>query len=118
MKEADGLILVDADADQSVFLPSKLVDYLGAGRPIFGVTPPGTSANLLRTLGDHQVSPRDPEAIGRELEVFLANGAAARRDQRILAQFDARQIAHAFGGIMERVSHARRRGRSAAGVES
>jgi glycosyltransferase involved in cell wall biosynthesis len=108
MKEADGLILVDADADQSVFLPSKLVDYLGADRPIFGVTPPGTSANLLRSLGDRQVSPRDPGTIARELEVFLSEEASRPRDPGILAQFDARKIAHEFGQIMERVSQPRR----------
>lgn len=104
MKEADGLILIDADADRSVFLPSKLVDYLGAGRPIFGVTPLGTSANLLRSLGYRQVSPRDPETIARELELFLAEDAPRTRDSGILAQFDARKIAHEFGQIIERVS--------------
>jgi glycosyltransferase involved in cell wall biosynthesis len=109
MKEADGLILLDADADQSVFLPSKLVDYLGAGRPIFGVTPPGTSATLLRSLGDRQVSPRDPETIAREFEAFLAADAPRTRDPGILAQFDARKIADEFGRIMERVSQSRRR---------
>jgi hypothetical protein len=109
MKEADGLILVDADADQSVFLPSKLVDYLGAGRPIFGVTPQGTSANLLRSLGYRQVSPRDPETIARELDLFLADAAPATTDPRILAQFDAREIAHELGRILERVSSSSRR---------
>lgn len=104
MKEADGLILVDADADQSVFLPSKLVDYLGAGRPIFGVTPQGTSANLLRSLGYRQVSPRDPETIARELELFLADEAPRATDPLILAQFDAREIAHELGRIIDRVS--------------
>jgi hypothetical protein len=110
MKEADGLILLDADADQSVFLPSKLVDYLGAERPIFGVTPPGTSATLLRSLGDRQVSPRDPATIARELEAFLADEAPRSRDAAILARFDARKIAHEFGSIMERVaqSHGRK----------
>jgi hypothetical protein len=108
MKEADGLLLVDADADQSPFLPSKLVDYLGAARPIFGVTPPGTSANLLHSLGDRQVSPRDPESVARELELFLSETAPRTRDPGILAQFDARQIARELGQIMERVSHAHR----------
>ena len=109
MKAADGLILLDADAEQSVFLPSKLVDYLGAGRPIFGVTPPGTSAKLLRSLGDRQVSPRDPETIARELEVFLADDRPRARDAGILAQFDAQKIAHEFGELMERVSQSHRR---------
>jgi glycosyltransferase involved in cell wall biosynthesis len=108
MKEADGLILVDADADRSVFLPSKLVDYLGAGRPIFGVTPPGTSANLLRSLGDRQVSPRDPDTIADELEIFLAEHGPRTRDPGILAQFDARHIAYEFGRIMQRVSESSR----------
>jgi glycosyltransferase involved in cell wall biosynthesis len=111
MKEADGLILLDADADQSVFLPSKLVDYLGAERPIFGVTPPGTSATLLRRAGDHQVSPRDRETIARELEAFLAADTPRTRDLGVLANFDARRIADEFGRIMEHLARADRRPR-------
>ena len=31
--------MIDAPADDSLFLPSKLVDYLPLGKPILGLTP-------------------------------------------------------------------------------
>ncbi|MFN2598462.1 MAG: hypothetical protein ABR563_14925, partial [Pyrinomonadaceae bacterium] len=47
MSESDGLLIVDAPADVSVFLPSKLIDYLGAARPVFGFTPRGAARALI-----------------------------------------------------------------------
>ncbi|MGH9957752.1 MAG: glycosyltransferase, partial [Pyrinomonadaceae bacterium] len=51
MTSAQGLLVIDAPAEQSVFLPSKLIDYIGAGRPILGITPPGTATRLIAELG-------------------------------------------------------------------
>lgn len=56
MKSADYLLLIDAPTKngiESVFLPSKLVDYLGSGRPIIGITPrSGASARVLKDTGN------------------------------------------------------------------
>ena len=46
MRSADILLIIDVLAEKSPFLPSKLIDYIGANKPIFGVTPPGTSQKL------------------------------------------------------------------------
>ena len=44
---ADVLLVIDAPADDSLFLPSKLIDYLPLGRPILALTPArGASADL------------------------------------------------------------------------
>ncbi|HXJ83790.1 MAG TPA: hypothetical protein VMS64_34530, partial [Candidatus Methylomirabilis sp.] len=51
MDEADGLLVIDAPFEASPFLPSKLVDYLGARKPIVGLTPSGASARLIEQLG-------------------------------------------------------------------
>jgi glycosyltransferase involved in cell wall biosynthesis len=58
--DADVLLLIDAPSDgPSVFLPSKLIDYLPLRKPIFGVTPrEGASAALLRRL-ECPVAPPD-----------------------------------------------------------
>jgi hypothetical protein len=71
MAGADGLIVIDAPADQSVFLPSKLIDYIGADRPIFGVTPPGTAATLIRSLGGPVADPADPAEVAANLQEFI-----------------------------------------------
>lgn len=67
MSESDLLLVLDAPFDTSVFLPSKLIDYIGAGRPILAVTPQGTSAELVSQLGGWTVAPGDPAAIAEKL---------------------------------------------------
>ena len=66
MTKKDVLLLIDAPSNNGVnpFLASKLVDYLGAGRRILGITAEkGTSANILRKYGHHVVSPNDTQGI-------------------------------------------------------
>lgn len=68
MAEAAALLVIDAPAQRSVFLPSKLIDYIGSGRPIVGITPPGASADVIRRIGGWVADPTDTSAIARELE--------------------------------------------------
>lgn len=68
MQQSDLLLVIDAPAKISVFLPSKLVDYIGSGRPILGIVPPGASEKLIRRLGG---STADPSALA-EVDVALA----------------------------------------------
>jgi hypothetical protein len=63
MAASDLLLVIDAPFEISVFLPSKLIDYVGAGRPIFAVTPPGTSAELVSQYGGVAADPSDTENI-------------------------------------------------------
>lgn len=71
--EADLLLLVDAPSEgPSVFLPSKLIDYLSLARPILGITPAqGASADVLHRLGCPQVEPHDVDAIAATLAQLL-----------------------------------------------
>ncbi|WP_424627544.1 glycosyltransferase [Bradyrhizobium sp. SYSU BS000235] len=72
LETADALLLVDAPAAESVFLPSKLIDYLPFDRPIIGITPPdGASADLLRSLGCPTAAPDDVSAIAAVIERLL-----------------------------------------------
>lgn len=78
MQTADLLLSIDAPFETSVFLPSKLVDYIGAGRPILGVTPPGTAARVIRELGGWVAHPENPEEIAAAIKSALAWAAANR----------------------------------------
>jgi hypothetical protein len=69
---ADGLLIIDAPAKRSVFLPSKLIDYIGAARPILALTPQGTAAGIIKELGGWVADPLDLEGMKRELEAFLS----------------------------------------------
>jgi glycosyltransferase involved in cell wall biosynthesis len=70
--EADGLLIIDAPAERSVFLPSKLIDYIGAGRPILGLTPPGAAADLITQLGGWAADPADTAAMREATAAFLS----------------------------------------------
>lgn len=62
---SDVLLIVEAPCDEGIFLPSKLVDYIQAARPILSVSPAeGTVRDLLTTKGGGLcVDACSPEAI-------------------------------------------------------
>lgn len=55
MRAHDALLLIDAPlttTSESVFLPSKLVDYLGSHKPVIAITPErGATARVVRETG-------------------------------------------------------------------
>ncbi|HVF66682.1 MAG TPA: glycosyltransferase [Pyrinomonadaceae bacterium] len=105
---ADGLLVIDAPAERSVFLPSKLVDYVGAARPVLGLTPPGASANLITRLGGWTANPSDASAMRRATEEFLSHLSAARGGRRapwgepsVRARYEARAVADSFESMLD-----------------
>lgn len=72
MSSADGLLVIDAPAEKSVFLPSKLIDYVGAGRPILGLTPPGAAADLIKRLGGRVADPANAANVAETIGEFLS----------------------------------------------
>jgi hypothetical protein len=66
-RDADALLVIEApSAADSVFLPSKLIDYIGVRRPVWGITPAGTGADLIAewTGGTHTCAdPADPATV-------------------------------------------------------
>jgi hypothetical protein len=70
---ADVLLVIDAPSDSpSVFLPSKLVDYLAFNKPILGITPGnGSSADLIHELGCRTVEPMDVEGITSAMAGYI-----------------------------------------------
>ena len=71
MQESDLLLIIDAPAELSPFLPSKLVDYIGANKPIFGITPPGTSQKLIEEMGFLVAHPNNPAEIAEKLLLVM-----------------------------------------------
>lgn len=73
--QADALLVIDAPSvTPSVFLPSKLVDYLAFEKPILGITPLiGSSADLIRKLDCPVVDPNDIEGISANLARMIDN---------------------------------------------
>ena len=80
-QSADLLLLIDAPADTSVFLPSKIVDYFMLKRPILGITPRrGASAEALRGAGCPVIDPEDYDgilaALAESFQQWETSGAA------------------------------------------
>ena len=111
MAAADGLLVVDAPADSSPFLPSKLVDYVGAGRPIAALTPPGAAAELTRRLGGPVADPSDVEACARALRELVglieAAGDAPFGDPDVRAEYDMNRVGERMASVVRELVAAR-----------
>ncbi|HCU07009.1 MAG TPA: hypothetical protein DIC42_05475 [Holosporales bacterium] len=71
MHSADMLLIIDAPTEKSPFLPSKLIDYIGSDKPIFGITPPGTSQKLIEEMGFLVADSRDISDIANKLKKII-----------------------------------------------
>ncbi|MDE0779357.1 MAG: glycosyltransferase [Alphaproteobacteria bacterium] len=68
METCDLLAISDAPMPPpSIFLSSKMIDYMGAYRPIFAITPEGVTQDLVQRTGGWVVDPDDPAAIAAKL---------------------------------------------------
>ena len=110
MKEAEVLILMDAPIiEPNVFLPCKLIDYLGAGRAILGITPlKGPSADLIRNIGGIVVDPRDIKGIANAIRTYVREckeGILFQKrvpDNTLRSAYEVTTVARNFMEILER----------------
>jgi hypothetical protein len=108
MGGSDLLLVLDAPADRSVFLPSKLVDYLGARRPIVALTPEGAAANLVRRARGWHADPSDPAACAASLfealEAVRAGDVAHLPPADVVAEYAAATVARHFNDVLVAVA--------------
>lgn len=98
--EADLLLVIDAQAEESVFFPSKLADYFLLGKPILAVTPSeGSTADLAFEVGFRTAHPGRIDlissAIARQVQLWKAGkpeGLASDATER----FESRHVAKLF----------------------
>ncbi|MBM3317932.1 MAG: hypothetical protein FJY75_08760, partial [Candidatus Eisenbacteria bacterium] len=107
MRRSDLLLTVDARLTQSaesVFLPSKLVDYLGSGTPVLAVTPRrGATARVVAESGGIVCDIEDDEAIEGALERIVDQGPPPPPAPAALAPYEhlevARQLLDVAAGL-------------------
>jgi hypothetical protein len=107
MREADILLVLDAPGPSSMFLPSKLVDYLGAERTIVSVTPEGTAARLTRAANGLHADPEDVAGTAGILADALADVRAGRSRIApgvLVASYAAPVVAARFAELVRRVA--------------
>jgi glycosyltransferase involved in cell wall biosynthesis len=87
MKQSDFLILVEAPSHSpSFYMPSKLIDYLSAQKPIFALSPNGTSSDIVSSAGGIIVSPnQNADEIAQGLHTTISEG----KHSNIMKNFDA-----------------------------
>jgi hypothetical protein len=112
---ADVLLLIDAPSQNSVFLPSKLVDYLMIEKPILGITPTeGAVADILNEIGYPVVEPTDFAAARQTVLSLIAQWrkgslTVSPMHRAVAQRYDVRRIAADFEMIVTSVAQPYRR---------
>ena len=106
MRDADVLLLVDApagDGTPSIFFPSKLADYLGARKPILGVTPTaGASARILRESSNIVVDVHDRDALSDGINESVYQQCDPESNKmRSVDKYDYRSVGARLVSILE-----------------
>jgi hypothetical protein len=79
MSSSDVLLVIDAPAKENLFLTSKLIDYIGARKPILAITPErGPTAELMREMGFDSSELHDVPGIAEKIGEFLAQREKGR----------------------------------------
>ena len=107
MQNFDMLLLFDAPMPPpSIYLPSKLIDYLGAKRPLFAITPEGASADLVRKIGGWNANPNKPSEVASQLSKALKiiERGEFKTNDDIISQYAVQKIGPKLGQIIELVS--------------
>lgn len=103
MRDADALLIIDAPFEHNVFFPSKLVDYLGARRPIIALTPPGTSADIVVAAGGRVIPPLTVESMADGLADAIASlreGVLTGPREEVVARYEANRVAAVFDALV------------------
>ncbi len=91
MTSSDLLLLVDVDQPNNIFYPSKLADYFGSKRPIFGIVGAGKST-VKRLLKETNQIIVDNDSIAIKQAILqLINNSKSKSNNKA-SQYDSRKI--------------------------
>jgi hypothetical protein len=101
MAAADVLLTIEAPTRNNVFFPSKLVDYLGARKPMFAITPKGS---LTSRLMDHWQQPwcdvRDSAGIAAVFQRVDEGKLWPAPDAGLLGEYSAATVGRQLSGVL------------------
>lgn len=105
---ADALLLNQLRAVKDTAIPSKLLTYMAAGRPVLAAVNPGSqAAEILREAdGGSVVAPEDPDALAAAAQWYAAQSPStlaslgARNRAYAEEHFDQRKILAAFENFL------------------
>ncbi len=104
---ADALLLIDAPSEkESVFLPSKLMEYINIGKPILAIVPAGASADVIRATKTGVVVMVDDiegikEAIRNYYELYVGLKLEIKPNREEIKKYDAKNCTGTLVKILE-----------------
>ena len=102
MQNADYLLVIDAPFSKSVFFPSKLVDYMGSGKDVIGITPDGTARDIIKKMGGYTFSHNNPKKLSEELLSLFENvGSKNLINKNFINNFSSEEVAKKFQSVLE-----------------
>jgi len=102
----DILVISDAPTPlRSIFLTSKIVDYLGAKRPLFAITPDGPTKDLIERIGGWAVGPDDPAEVAAALAEAVRSLAVSKPELSDVVRDEYRvdRIGRRFRDVLDHV---------------
>lgn len=107
MQSSDWLIHVDANLhgvlNENIFFAAKLADYIGANRPIFGITMlDGAGADILREVNG-LVSSYTVDEIKNYLYLIVYDGYTVKPNEINANKYNAVEVAKSFDKLVERI---------------
>ena len=105
MQESDCLIHIDADfpnlKNGSIFFAAKIVDYLGAKKPIFGLTNPKCPAGRIITSTGGMCCDKEPMAVAKSILKIINEGLKLNVENA--EKYNAKNVAKEYDDILERI---------------
>lgn len=87
-----------------VWVPGKLFEYIGAGKPILACVPEGAAADLVRSVGGTVVPPDDVEAIRGALMAYYRKwraGELSPLPEEAVRMYDRRLLTGRLAGLLD-----------------
>lgn len=107
MKQSDCLLHVDTyfpefeESGGSIFLAGKLADYVGAEKPILGITGYGSpSWNVIDLLGGKTFLPEDICGIAHAIMKFATDSFLPQQNEYIRNLYNAKHVAADFDALL------------------
>ena len=101
MCTCDLLLLIDANILPNLFLPSKLIDYIGSGTNLFAITNEGPASYLLEQLGHNYSTFNELETVIPKLIESLSKGVRRNEaDIHIINNYEVESISSSFDKLM------------------
>lgn len=111
MKSADALLAIDAPAEKSVFLPSKLIDYIGSRKPVLALSPPGTSRSVVESYGGLYCNPDDipniAAKIGELIGALRGDGGKVTMNEEVRSRFHVEKVGEVLATYLSEVLESR-----------